>query len=150
VGVLPLGVEALPEKLGCFDTVFSMGVLYHRKAPIEHLEQLRDLLTVGGELVLETLIVEGDEGTVLLPKGRYAMMRNVWFLPSVDLLVTMMERVGFKDVKVVDVTRTTVDEQRGTEWMTYQSLPDFLDPDDSEKTIEGYPGPLRVVVRGTR
>jgi hypothetical protein len=28
----------------------------------------------------------------------------------------------------VDVSVTTVEEQRGTEWMKYQSLSDFLDP----------------------
>lgn len=150
LGVLPLGVEDLPEKLECFDTVFSMGVLYHRRSPIEHLEQLRDLAVKGGEVILETLVVEGDGQTVLLPPGRYAMMRNVWFLPSVELLSTMLAKVGFQEIEVLDLTRTTVEEQRGTEWMTYQSLPDFLDPKDSEKTAEGYPGPLRVVIRATK
>lgn len=150
VGVLPLGVEDLPAKLACFDTVFSMGVLYHRRSPIEHLEQLRDLTTKGGEVVLETLVVEGNEQTVLLPEGRYAMMRNVWFLPSVALLRTMLAKVGFQEIEVLDLSRTTIEEQRGTEWMRYQSLPDFLDPENNEKTIEGYPGPLRVVMRATK
>ncbi len=31
-----------------------------------------------GELVLETLVVEGDENTVLVPGDRYAQMRNVY------------------------------------------------------------------------
>lgn len=146
IGVLPLGIEDVPEKLKFFDTTFSMGVLYHRKSPIEHLEALRDTLARGGELVLETLVVEGDENTVLLPEGRYAQMRNVWFLPSVLLLVRMMQRVGFLDVKVLDVTATTIEEQRGTEWMTFNSLSDFLDSTERSKTVEGYPGPLRAVL----
>ncbi|MDQ8190161.1 tRNA 5-methoxyuridine(34)/uridine 5-oxyacetic acid(34) synthase CmoB [Roseibacillus persicicus] len=150
LGVLPLGIEDLPAKLGCFDSTFSMGVLYHRKSPVEHLEALRDTLVKGGELVLETLVVEGDENTVLLPEGRYAQMRNVWFLPSVELLSRMMKRVGFREVEVLDVSVTTVEEQRGTEWMKFQSLPEFLDPTDHRKTIEGYPGPLRAVLRGIR
>lgn len=33
-----------------------------------------------GELVLETLVVEGDENTVLVPGDRYAQMRNVYFI----------------------------------------------------------------------
>lgn len=150
IGVLPLGIEGVPDKLECFDTTFSMGVLYHRKSPVEHLEALRGTLKKGGELVLETLVVEGDENTVLLPEGRYAQMRNVWFLPSVQLLVRMLKRVGFREVEVLDVTVTTTEEQRGTEWMTFNSLSDFLDPADSSKTIEGYPGPLRAVIRGLK
>lgn len=150
VGVLPIGIEGVPENLECFDTTFSMGVLYHRKSPIEHLEKLRDTLRRGGELVVETLVVEGDEETVLLPEGRYAQMRNVWFLPSVEMLVRMMRRVGFREVEVLDVSVTTTEEQRGTEWMTFNSLPDFLDPAQPTKTIEGYPGPRRAVLRGMR
>ena len=57
-----------------------------------------------------------------------------------------MQRVGFKNIKVVDVAPTTIEEQRATEWMDSQSLVDFLDPNDHSKTIEGYPAPLRAVV----
>ncbi|MDP0490159.1 MAG: tRNA 5-methoxyuridine(34)/uridine 5-oxyacetic acid(34) synthase CmoB [Verrucomicrobiota bacterium JB023] len=146
--VLPLGIEHLPPGLAAFDTVFSMGVLYHRKSPIEHLEQLHGLLTKKGELVLETLIVEERE--LLLPPGRYAQMRNVWFLPDLALLQRMVERAGFRDFTVLDVTRTTTEEQRSTDWMTFQSLPDFLAPDDASKTIEGHPGPMRAVVKATK
>ncbi len=38
--LLPLGIEQLPA-LKAFDTVFSMGVLYHRRSPLEHLWQLK-------------------------------------------------------------------------------------------------------------
>ncbi len=62
-----------------------MGVLYHRRSPVDHLYQLKSTLRPSGELVLETLIIDGDEQTVLLPKDRYARMRsNVWFIPSVE------------------------------------------------------------------
>ena len=67
VDVLPLGIEALPAELLAFNTVFSMGVLYHRASPIDHLKQLKGALTPGGELVLETLIIEGDQNNVLVP-----------------------------------------------------------------------------------
>lgn len=146
VHLLPLGIEDIPPTLKAFDTVFSMGVLYHRRSPLEHLYELRDCLKPGGELVLETLVIEGDVNSVLVPTDRYQQMRNVWFLPSCDALVLWMERCGFKNVRVVDVTKTTVDEQRATDWMTFDSLENFLDPNDSTKTIEGYPGPMRAVV----
>ena len=82
VYVLPLALEAIPEKLETFDTVFSMGVLYHRRSPIDHLYALKDCLRKGGELVLETLVVDGEKGMSLVPDERYARMPNVWFLPS--------------------------------------------------------------------
>jgi tRNA (mo5U34)-methyltransferase len=146
VHLLPLGIEDIPPSLNAFDTVFSMGVLYHRRSPLDHLIELRECLKPGGELVLETLVIEGDVNSVLLPAGRYQQMRNVWFLPSCDALVLWLQRVGFKNVRVVDVSKTTTDEQRATDWMTFDSLEKFLDPNDSTKTIEGYPGPMRAVV----
>lgn len=146
VHLLPLGIEDIPPALKAFDTVFSMGVLYHRRSPLEHLFELRDCLKPGGELVLETLVIEGNVNSVLLPTGRYQQMRNVWFLPSCDALVLWLQRCGFKNVRVVDVSKTTTAEQRATDWMTFDSLEKFLDPDDQTKTIEGYPGPMRAVV----
>jgi len=143
--VLPLGIEDLPKKLACFDTVFSMGVLYHRRSPLDHLYELRDCLRPGGELVLETLVIEGRDGQVLLPKGRYAKMRNVWFLPSIQTMISWLDRCGFTDVSCVDSNQTSTEEQRTTDWMTFESLTDFLDPDDQQKTIEGYPAPLRAI-----
>jgi tRNA (mo5U34)-methyltransferase len=103
-------------------------------------------LKPGGELVLETLVIEGDVNSVLVPAGRYQQMRNVWFLPSCDALVLWLQRCGFKNVRVVDVTKTSIEEQRATDWMTFDSLEQFLDPNDPSKTVEGYPGPMRAVV----
>lgn len=144
VHLLPLGVEQLPE-LKAFDTVFAMGVLYHRRSPIDFLYQLKAQLVKGGELVLETLIVDGDENTVLVPGERYAKMRNVWFLPSEKAMCAWLERCGFSNVRVVNTDVTALDEQRKTEWIDTESLQDFLDPNDSSKTIEGYPAPKRAI-----
>lgn len=146
VHLLPLGIEDIPPSLKAFDTVFSMGVLYHRRSPLEHLYELRECLKPGGELVLETLVIDGDVNSVLLPEDRYQQMRNVWFLPSCDALVLWLQRCGFKNVRVVDVSKTSIEEQRATDWMTFDSLENFLDPNDPTKTIEGYPGPMRAVV----
>ena len=148
--VLPLGIEDIPADLTCFDSVFSMGVLYHRRSPLDHLLELRGCLRCGGELILETLIVEGGEGTVFMPKGRYAKMRNVWFLPSIATMMLWLQRCGFKDVVCADINRTSTEEQRQTEWMSYESLADYLDPQDPTKTIEGYPAPLRALFIATK
>ncbi|MCT8341845.1 MULTISPECIES: tRNA 5-methoxyuridine(34)/uridine 5-oxyacetic acid(34) synthase CmoB [Photorhabdus] len=143
--LLPLGIEQLPA-LAAFDTVFSMGVLYHRRSPLDHLWQLKNQLVSEGELVLESLVVEGDKHTCLIPGERYAQMRNVYFIPSAKMLKIWLEKCGFVDVKIVDQAVTTTEEQRRTDWMKTESLSDFLDPADSRKTIEGYPAPLRAVL----
>lgn len=143
--LLPLGIEQLPE-LKAFDTVFSMGVLYHRRSPLDHLLQLKNQLVSGGELVLETLVVEGGDLDVLVPGERYAQMRNVYFIPSTGALKSWMEKCGFEDVRIVDYSVTSTDEQRRTDWMTSESLAEFLDPNDLTKTVEGYPAPLRAVL----
>lgn len=143
--LLPLGIEQLPE-LKAFDTVFSMGVLYHRRSPLDHLLQLKNQLVSGGELVLETLVIEGDENAVLVPADRYAQMRNVYFFPSAKALKVWLEKCGFIDVKIVDENVTSTDEQRSTNWMTHNSLPDYLDPNDPNKTVEGYPAPRRAIL----
>ncbi|MCL4131691.1 UNVERIFIED_CONTAM: hypothetical protein GTU68_034447 [Idotea baltica] len=142
--VLPIGIEEMPANLRCFDTVFSMGVLYHRRSPLDHLLELRSCLRSGGELVLETLVIEGKLGEVLMPEQRYAKMRNVWFIPSVDTMSLWLQRCGFKEVKCVDQTVTSIEEQRATKWMHFESLVDFLDAEDRTRTIEGYPSPLRA------
>ena len=151
IHILPFKSEELPAftqkyKGKGFDTVFSMGVLYHRLSPIDHLKELRSFIRKDGELILETLVIEGDDSSVLIPEDRYAKMRNVWFIPTPTLLVRMLERSGFKNIRVVDINQTSIEEQRSTEWMKFESLSDFLDPDDYNRTIEGYPAPKRVVV----
>ncbi len=144
--VLPFGFEELPENMPKFDTIFSMGVLYHRQEPQKHLSQVYAKIEMGGQFILETLIIDDEDADVLIPNERYANMRNVWVLPSIDLLKTWLSEVGFKKIKVVDTTMTTVEEQRQTEWMTRYSLAQALKPDDHSLTIEGYPAPLRATI----
>jgi tRNA (mo5U34)-methyltransferase len=150
VYVLPLGIDDVPPQLEAFDTVFSMGVLYHRRSPLDHILQLRDCLKPGGELVLETLVIEEDENAVLMPEDRYARMGNVWFIPSVGMLEKWLRRCKLENIKLVDVTTTSLQEQRSTDWMTFQSLKDFLDPADTSKSIEGYPAPRRAVLTASK
>ena len=147
--LLPLRSEHLPA-FGCFDTVFCLGVLYHRRSPIDHIQELMSYLRPGGELVLETLVVPGDINTILVPPERYAKMANVWFLPSTEALENMLRKIGLENVRTVDVSQTTTAEQRATEWMTFHSLADFLDPNDPSRSIEGHPAPLRATLVATK
>ena len=146
IDLIPLGIESLPDKGLYFDTVFSMGVIYHRRDPIEHLRQLSKCLKPGGELIIESLVIDSNNLDVLIPKERYAKMKNVWSIPSIKLLVKWINDAGFKDIKIIDTTQTTIKEQRVTEWMKFESLANFLNQHDFNKTIEGYPAPVRTII----
>jgi len=140
---LPIGIEDMPSSMPLFDTVFSMGVLYHRRNPINHLLELHNLLSSGGELVLETLIVNDTPDGILTPTDRYAQMRNVWSIMTVEKILALLDEAGFHHTRCVDRDITSLDEQRRTDWMQFHSLKEFLDPSDLSKTIEGYPAPQR-------
>ncbi|MBK5939225.1 tRNA 5-methoxyuridine(34)/uridine 5-oxyacetic acid(34) synthase CmoB [Halochromatium roseum] len=189
LAVFPLADDDLPGLCAAagsqFDTLFSMGVLYHRRDPIQHLARLRDCLRPGGELVLETLVVDrpSDESIVceppecerlldkdaekqalerrqpgcgpapaetLIPAGRYARMRNVHAIPSVAVLGDWIRAAGYRDLQLVGLSRTSIEEQRATPWMRFQSLADFLDPNDPSLTIEGHPAPVRALLLAQR
>ena len=96
--------------------------------------------------MLETLVIDGDVNSVLVPQDRYAKMKNVYFIPSVDCLINWLQKTGFKNIRCVDVALTTLEEQRKTDWLENESLIDFLDPKDHRKTIEGHPAPKRAVI----
>ena len=146
--VLPLGIDDLPEEMGCFDTVFSMGVLYHRRDPVAHVRSLADTIVSGGQVVLETIVIDSEQDVLLIPEKRYAKMRNVWNLASPPMIKRWMKEAGLSDVEMVDIAPTTQQEQRKTDWMWFESLSDFLDPHDETKTIEGHPAPVRAVFTG--
>ncbi len=141
--VLPLTLEASPLA-ACFDTVLSMGVIYHRKEPVDHVARLFACCRPGGTVVLESLIVEGTIS--LHPPNRYARMRNVSIVPSIEQLKSWLRDAGFESPRVVDITPTLTDEQHTTDWMRFESLREALDPHDASKTVEGHPAPIRATV----
>jgi len=149
--VLPLGIEELPIQdadAPRFDTVFSMGVIYHRRDPQAHAQQLLDLTRPGGQVVLESIVTTRDPS--FTPVSRYARMRNVWRIPSPDEMCQWLHACGAQDIEVIDVSVTTSEEQRSTPWMRFESLSASLDPSDQSRTIEGYPAPERAIVIATK
>ncbi len=146
LSTLPLRLEELPPFKKKFNTVFCMGILYHRKSPLEFLIHIRSMLAGDGELVLETLIIRGEEHICLYPEKRYAKMLNVYFIPTVPVLTAWLKKAGFREILFSDISDTTEEEQRTTEWVKTESLKDFLNPEDSSLTVEGYPAPVRAVV----
>lgn len=141
--VLPLTLEEVPLR-SCFDTVLSMGVIYHRKDPLDHVHRLFECTLSGGEVVLESLIVDAHQN--LHPSDRYARMRNIHVIPTTAQMINWLTQVGFVDARVVDITPTSLEEQRSTDWMRFESLPEALDPQDPSRTVEGHPAPVRAIV----
>jgi len=144
-----LGVEHVGEYEHKFDTIFCLGVLYHRSDPIGALKSLKRALNKEGELFVDTFMIDGDDDICLTPKDRYSKIPNIYFIPTVQAFKNWLYRAGFKSVKVLEITQTDQDEQRKTEWIEGESLGDFLDSKDPSKTVEGYPAPKRVYVRAT-
>ena len=145
-----LGVEHVEFYEHKFDILFCLGVLYHRADPIGMLKSLFKGLNKGGELILDTFMIDGDEDVCLTPRDRYSKMRNIYFIPTVSALKNWCYRAGFYEVEVLDIVKTESSEQRRTEWINTQSLDDFLDKNDQNKTVEGYPAPKRVYIKAKK
>ncbi len=142
-----LGVEHIALYEHRFDLLFCLGVLYHRSDPIATLKSLYQGLNGGGELILDTFMIDGDSEVALSPKQSYSKIPNVYFIPTIPALKNWCYRAGFEHVEVLAASKTDHNEQRKTEWIDTQSLEDFLDPNDANKTIEGYPAPKRVYIK---
>lgn len=145
-----LGVEHLEFYEQKFDTIFCLGVLYHRSDPIAMLKSLYKGLDKRGEVFLDTFYIEGEEEVALCPASSYSKIPNIYFVPTISALKNWCLRAGFDSFEVLQTSVTDTDEQRKTEWIEGQSLEDFLDPNDSSKTVEGYPAPARVYVKLTK
>jgi tRNA (mo5U34)-methyltransferase len=144
---LPIGWGDLGAFKGLFDVVVCLGIMYHHRSPLDLFKMIRQISRPSMTLFFDTLIIDGDDDTILFPKDRYAKMPNVYFIPTLTALKTMLYRSGFRHIDVISVDATTSEEQRVTPWTYDQSLSHFLNPSDLSKTIEGYPAPLRVALR---
>ncbi|MCI5066120.1 tRNA 5-methoxyuridine(34)/uridine 5-oxyacetic acid(34) synthase CmoB [bacterium] len=144
------GIEHMNLFENFFDIVFCLGVIYHRRDPYTSCRMLFDALRKDGTLFLESLVYPGEEPLAFCPPGRYAKMRNVWYVPTVSCLMGWMEKAGFVEVEEISTAPVLVEEQRQTVHAPYESLKDFLDPNDSTRTIEGHPAPVRSIIRGRK
>lgn len=145
-----LGVEHVEFYEHKFDTLFCLGVLYHRSDPVAMLKSLFKGLNKGGELILDTFMIDGEGEMCLTPRDRYSKIPNIYFVPTVNALKNWCYRAGFESVEVLETMKTEPNEQRKTEWIDTQSLEDFLDPEDDTKTVEGYPAPKRVYIKAIK
>jgi tRNA (mo5U34)-methyltransferase len=145
-----LGVEHVEHYEHRFETLFCLGVLYHRPDPIGTLKSLYRGLEPGGELILDTFMIDGEEEVCLTPRDRYSKIGNIYFIPTINALKNWCYRAGFDRVDVLAVRQTDTQEQRKTDWIASQSLDHFLDPHDPTRTVEGYPAPKRVFIKALK
>jgi tRNA (mo5U34)-methyltransferase len=145
-----LGVEHVEHYEHKFDMLFCLGVLYHRPDPIGALKSLYKGLNEGGELILDTFMIDGEGEMALTPKGRYSKIPNIYFIPTVNALKNWCYRAGFGEIEVLDIVKTQYEEQRKTEWINTESLNDFLDKNNQDITVEGYPAPKRVYIKAKK
>jgi len=145
-----LGIEHVEFYEHKFDVLFCLGVLYHRSDPVAMLKSLYKGLNSGGELILDTFMIDGEEEMCLTPRERYSKIPNIYFVPTVKALKNWCFRAGFEKIEVLEIMVTSSNEQRKTEWIDTQSLEDYLDPSDKTKTVEGYPAPKRVYIKASK
>ncbi len=145
-----LGIEHLPLFPTCFDLIFCLGILYHRPSPIDALRDLHAALKPGGCLLIESQAIPGAESLALFPEKTYAKVPGTWFVPTASCLHNWLARAGFTDVHCFCSHPMNNIEQRKTQWMTFESYQDFIDKNNPELTIEGYPAPWRVFFKATR
>lgn len=144
-----LGIEHLPYYPEKFDVALCLGVIYHRTDPITALKQLSQGIKKGGTAIIDCLIIDGEEEVALIPKERYAMMKNVYYVPTIPALQNWMHRARLETESIIDIIPTTLDEQRKTEWIDGNSLDDFVDFDKNQ-TAEGYPLPKRAYIKAKK
>lgn len=150
VAFLPIGLLDLASFPSFFDLVLCMGVIYHQRDHALATQRIFEATKPGGYAILESLVVNQEPPLTITPPDRYAKMRNAWTIPSSHSLRKLFEGVGFTEVSVHSYGPLTIDEQRSTPFAPYESLSDFLDPNDSTRTVEGHPAPHTALVIGRR
>ena len=145
-----IGVEDMEHYEHKFDFIFMLGVLYHRSDPVSTLKSLRNSLNPNGEIIVDSFMIDGEDEVSLSPFDRYSLIPNIYFIPTINCFKNWLNRAGFKDIEVLEITQTDSQEQRATPWTFEVSLNEMLDPTDSTKTIEGYPAPKRVYLKARK
>ena len=81
-----LGVDDLVLFPRFFDVVFFMGIIYHRRNPLQTLEILGQSMKRGGTLILESSGIPGMTPTAFFRKGGICRHRATGFCPQPRLL----------------------------------------------------------------
>jgi tRNA (mo5U34)-methyltransferase len=101
-------LELSPEKVGVFDLVLFLGVLYHMRHPLLALDRVFSV--TGKQLILETHVDMLDcqrPAVAFYPGGELNNDPTNWFGPNALAVKGMLESAGFRDIKAVNISQTS-------------------------------------------
>jgi len=102
-------MDLSPERLGTFDVVLFLGVLYHLKHPLLALERVASVTK--GTLILETvvdLVGYSRPAMAFYPERQLNNDPTNWWGPNAPAVHGMLSTVGFKKVRTVSREPTAV------------------------------------------
>ncbi len=103
-------LDMSPEKIGTFDLVLFLGVLYHMRHPLLALEKVYSV--TAGQLILEShvdMVWSKRPLMVFYPGNECNNDPTNWWGPSPGAVIEMLRAVGFRHVEIVSkvsLTRT--------------------------------------------
>jgi tRNA (mo5U34)-methyltransferase len=106
-------LDISPERVGVFDLVLFLGVLYHMPHPLLALERVASV--VGKQLILETHIDMNEYDRPVLafyPEDECANDGSNWFGPNRAAVEAMLRVVGFRKVELVSSTLSSTPVRR--------------------------------------
>ena len=98
-------LDISPERVGVFDLVLFLGVLYHMPHPLLALERVASV--VGKQLILETHVDMNEHDRPVLafyPEDECADDGSNWFGPNRAAVEAMLRVVGFRKVELMSST----------------------------------------------
>jgi len=99
-------MDLSPERVGIFDVVFFLGVLYHLRHPLLALERIASVTRT--LVILETVVDMvgiGRPAAAFYPRRELNNDPTNWWGPNVPALHAMLRDVGFDDVRTVTPER---------------------------------------------
>jgi tRNA (mo5U34)-methyltransferase len=106
-------LELSPEKVGIFDLVLFLGVLYHMRHPLLALDRVFSV--TGKQLILETHVDLLDckrPALAFYPRAELNNDPTNWFGPNALAVQGMLESAGFRDIKIVNTAQVTSNSAR--------------------------------------
>jgi tRNA (mo5U34)-methyltransferase len=95
-------MDLSPERVGTFDVVFFLGVLYHLPHPLLALERVASVTR--GLLILETVVDMvgfGRPAVAFYPGRELGDDPTNWWGPNIPAVHAMLKTVGFSEVRTV-------------------------------------------------
>ena len=95
-------MDLAPERVGTFDLVLLLGVLYHLRHPLLALERVSSI--TGRQLILEThvdMLFSSRPACALYPGAELNRDITNWFGPNPAAVIAMLRDVGFRRVETV-------------------------------------------------